>query len=81
MIKGIGENTKQFGRVVIQVPFKYLDVVIYVPFFVVKKDIPTVQSMKDMVEKELDVSIKGQYVSLSERRHQIATKNYYLIHR
>lgn len=80
-MKGICGNSKAVGLVVIQVPFKELDVVLEVAFLIIDKNIPTPLSMKYMLNEGLDISVQSQYVSLSLRRHRLTKKYYFLIHR
>lgn len=55
--------------------------VIDIAFFVLGEDIPTLFSMKDMLQNGLDTSIEEQYVSLGSRLHRRTIKKYFLIHR
>lgn len=66
MIRGIGDKTESIGWVTIQITVKLLNVTSDVFFHVSKEDIPTLLSMKDMVDNGLDISIKSRYVSLRE---------------
>lgn len=59
-IAGIGRTRKAVGLVVIHVPFKDLDLVIDDAFRFIKEDIPTILSMKDMMQNSLDICTQGQ---------------------
>lgn len=69
------------GAVSIQIPFTYLEVKIDVQFLMITEDIPSLLSMKDVVENGLEISIQGIFVSLGLKCHKLAMENYFLIHR
>lgn len=80
IIGGVGGKMELMEQVTIQISFMYLDVIINSFLLVIRDDISTLLWMNDMVGNGLDISIKGGYVSLRERRHPLAMDNYFLIH-
>lgn len=58
-VAGIGGTSRATGVAVMQVPFKELDVVVDILFLVLKDVIPTLLSMKGMLNNGLDISIQG----------------------
>lgn len=72
MINGIDESTKSVGWAVIQVPFKYLNVVTDVVFFMVWNNILSLLLLKEMLDNRQNVSIQGQYVGFDKRSHPMA---------
>lgn len=78
---GIGRKGKATGVVVISVSLKALGAVIDVPLLILKEEILTLFSMKDMLDEESDIPMQGRYVILDIISHPLAIKNCFLIHR
>lgn len=49
--------------------------------FVLKKDTPTLLSMKYEIGDGLDISVQGRYASLRPGLHPLSMEDYFLIHR
>lgn len=58
-------------------PVQDLDGILDVQFLVVKDNITTLSSMKEMLDNGLDSSIQERFVSLGNRRHSLATKIFF----
>lgn len=80
-MKGIDGGSTLVRIVVLQAPFKYLDVIIDISFPVIEEDAPTLLSMKRMLESGLHMFLQGKYVRLRERRHPLTMEDYFLTHR
>lgn len=77
---GIGGSSTFVSIIIFQVPFNYLYVIIDVYFPVIEKIVPTLLSMKDILENSLDIWIEGQYVNLGEH-YLLTMENFSVIHR
>lgn len=64
VISGIGGQSKTIGNATIPIPFKELNLVIDVNFKIMKDNIPTLLSLKDMVDNQLDLSILKQEITI-----------------
>lgn len=80
IIMGIGEAGNLIGRVVIQVPFKNPGVVIDVSFLIIRESVPAILPMKDILNKDSEISIQREYVSLENLHNLLTIKSYILIH-
>lgn len=63
MINGIDGRALAIGNVLIQDPFKYLDVVIDVLLIVIEQYILTLLSGKNMQDNNFDIFVQGRYES------------------
>lgn len=63
-----------------QIPFNDLRLIIYVDFLLISEDVPSLLSMKGLVENGLDISIHDNYVSLWRWKKRLKMSNYFLIH-
>lgn len=60
------------GMVRIQIRFRGLGLVIHVYFVIVCEEVPTLRSMKYMVQKKLDISVLGKYLSHGSKRQSLS---------
>lgn len=75
----IEERGKAVGAVTIQVPFKELEIVIDVWSLLLKEHIPTLPSMKDMIDNDLGNFVQGDSASKWPSRHLPSMEDYFLI--
>ena len=80
-VRGIGGCSIAIGEARVQIPFKDLGIIIDVKFLILKDKIPSLLSMKDMLDNGLDLSIQGRYITLGNRKQDLHFQNYFLIHR
>lgn len=80
-VLGIGGTTKAIGTATVPVPFKDLDLVIDVKFQILKDNVPSLLSMKDMKENGLDFSIQDEVVRFKNAEQDLSMENYFLVHR
>ncbi len=80
-ISGIGGNSKAVGTAMIPIPFTDLNLVIDVEFTIMKDNVPTLLSMKDMKDNGLDLSIQKEELYYKHLTQQLSMENYFLIHR
>lgn len=80
-VNGIGGIIKALGTVMIQIPFKKLHTIIVVQFLVLSGRVPTLLSMRDMAENDLDISLKGRFISHNGWKQLLALENFFLIRR
>ena len=80
-LRGLGGRQTPIGSVTIPVPFNDLNLVMDVKFRIVHDHIPTLLSMKDMLDNDLDFSIKRRTMFHKHKEHQLSLENYFLIHR
>lgn len=79
-ILGIGGKEKGVGLIKIQILFTGLGIIIDFEFLLVSSAIPSIVSMKDMLDNGLDISILDATVLLNGRSHQVTILNVFLIH-
>lgn len=79
--KETGGTNKSAVLMVIQRPFKELDVVIDVTFLMIERNVSTLFPRKDMLENGLNISIQWWYVWSGPRRYRLEMENYFLIHK
>lgn len=80
-VNGIGGKSVAIGATIIEVPFRDLGIVIDVRFLIISSDVPTLLSMRDMVDNKLDTSVQERTISLGSKKQSLSMENYFLIHR
>lgn len=80
-LNGIGGRSKSIGTATIPVPFSDLNLVIDVRFQIVTDDVPTLLSMKDMMDNGLNIRIQSKEVKYKHLWQALHFDNYFLIHR
>lgn len=80
-ISGIGGSSQTLGSAVVPVPFKGLDLVVDIKFQIMRDCVPTLLSLKDMLDNELDISIQDREITFCGKSHKLLLENYFLIHR
>lgn len=80
MIKGSCGRTSSIGNVIVQVPFKYLNVVYQYALYGNRERYPSLLSVHNMLNNGLDISIQVCYLSLEEWREPLTVKKYFLTH-
>lgn len=83
-ILGIGRRVPSMGSVFIQIPFSGLQLEIDVDFLLVHKPVPSLLSMRDMLQNGLDSSLKDATISIgtgiAKRTNQLQLCNFFLTH-
>lgn len=78
---GFGGVIAAIGKVQLKIPFKDLRLVLDVDFLVLKETTPTLLSMEDMIQNELDISIQNILVTYDNRNQKLTPENLFLTHR
>lgn len=81
ILRGIGGKSSSIGTAIILVPFRDLNLVLDIKFQIVSDNVPTLLSMKDMLDNGLDISIQQKEVKFKHLMHPLIMENYFLIHR
>lgn len=81
MVTGIGARQRAKGMYMMQIPFKYLNLIIDVDFMVIVSDVLTLLSIRDMVTNGLDIPIQLCHIRFEGSIGQLAMNNSFLIHR
>lgn len=77
-VKDIGGTEKEIGKVLIDVPFRLLNLIIAIEFLFLPKNCPTLLSMKDMLDNSLDISIQNATVSYGGKTQKLIMDNFFL---
>lgn len=80
-VTGIGLEVKVLGSIQLQIQFNDIHLFICVYFLVLKQQIPTLLSLRDMMINGLDISLKNCHVSFGNKTHKLSMENYFLVHR
>lgn len=80
VLRGIGGRRIPIGTERIQIPFDKLRIIIDVDFLILQEDVPSLLSMRDMIENQLDISIQSLHITLAGRKQSLAMENFFLIH-
>ena len=80
-LNGPGGRQTPISSVTIPVPFNDLNLVLDAKFCIVNTHIPTLLGMKDMLENDLDFSIKRRTMFHKHKKNQLALDNFFLLHR
>lgn len=59
-VPGIGGEQTPSGSAKIQIPFKNLHIIVDVHFLILSNDIPTLMSMKELIQNDLDIYLKDK---------------------
>lgn len=78
---GIGGSSSTIGTATIPVPFKNLQLTIDVDFKIVRDNVPTLLSNKDMIVNGLDISLQDKVVKLGNKTQPLILENYFFIHK
>ena len=62
-IRGIGGNSTLIGTVTIPVPFKDLGLILDITFRIVKDNVPSLLSNKDMIDNGLGISLQNKVIT------------------
>lgn len=69
---GLGGRVRAIGSATISIPFKDLELMIYVRFRIMNRDGPTLLSLRDMYKKQLDISIQRKVITHNEKSMQLS---------
>lgn len=78
-VRGIGGKRKNIGSELIQIPFTGLGIMIDVTIHIMDEQVPSLLSLKYMLEKGLYISIQDKMVTLRGKTHDSVMKNYFLV--
>lgn len=67
--RGIGGNRKYVGKVLLQVPFKCLGVVIDIYFMLLEGKVPTIMCLKDLYRNGMDISVLRRKIICVKREN------------
>lgn len=79
-VKVISGTRKSIGSAMIQIPFPAVCIIIDVEFLIMSGNVPTLQSMRDMLVNNLEVSILGRTIRCGDMSQPLGMENYFLIH-
>lgn len=70
-MRGIGEKGMVPGEAPIQIRLKGPGMILDLTFSILGKNVPSLLSTKDIRESGLDISLQGNYLHVSDHRHQL----------
>lgn len=71
----------EIGTALIHIPFTGLGVVINATIYILSDPVPSVLSMKDMIDNNLVIYILERVIKRKERTQDIAFENHFLLYR
>lgn len=78
-VKETGGRLRPIGEATIQIPFLLLNLVIDVDFSILKDDLPSLLSNRDLIDYGLDVSLQGAHLHIGDFKQPLVLENYFFI--
>lgn len=76
-VRRSGGTKRSVGTVRLKIPLRKLNIITDVDLFLLSENVPSLLSMKDMVENGLDISIQDCTERYGDRTQALSVENYF----